>query len=160
MKFSDFARLPRDIQMLPFWTGGTFDEAHALVDLILMMNQQKDNGEYKEGCAYVGREKLAKRWGWNIKKVDRFLRDFERLGLGTVKGTPKGTTLTFAGYASARKKGTPKGTPKGAAEGTLSINKEEAEAKSLPLPEEEIIYTPEELLKKWKESQKNEQNAI
>ncbi|MEE1137547.1 MAG: hypothetical protein U0M02_03615 [Acutalibacteraceae bacterium] len=101
-----YIKLYRDIQGHYLWNEKPFDRARAFVDLVMLANHSDKkvliNGNLKEikrGQIFTSRKKLADRWGWDIKKVDRFLRLLKGDETVTTDGTADGTTLTIENYS-------------------------------------------------------------
>lgn len=90
-----------------------YDKFHAWVDLILLASH-KDvklliEGELrliKRGSFHTSILKLADRWGWDRKKVSRFLVSLERDGMVTTDRTTHGTTVTLVNYEKYQGQGT------------------------------------------------------
>ena len=93
-----YIKLYRDIQGHYLWNEKPFDRARAFVDLVMLANHSDKkvliNGNLKEikrGQIFTSRKKLADRWGWDVKKVDRFLRLLKGDETLTTDGTADGT---------------------------------------------------------------------
>lgn len=101
-----YVKLYRKIEDCSLWT---VDEAYckkaAWVDLIMMANHE-DNSfilgmtkiKIKRGQRWTSIEKLASKWKWSIKKVDRFLDLLESEGMIYRSATNKGTLITLVKY--------------------------------------------------------------
>ena len=76
----------------------------------------------KRGERLTSIEKLAARWGWNRKRVMRFLGLLEEAEMVTTKRTPNGTTIKVRKFNTYQGKtddaGTTNGTTKGTTHGT------------------------------------------
>lgn len=97
--------LHRSIQEHCLWQKKPFDEARAWIDLLLLANHAdvkvyKDGqiAEFKRGTVNRSILSLAERWGWERKKVRRFLSVLERDNMVTVNSTTRGTTITLVNY--------------------------------------------------------------
>lgn len=112
--------LERKIRDHWLWDDKPFSMAQAWIDLILSANHEnKDivwNGTkltIRRGQLMTSIAKLAERWGWNRKKVRRFLNALEMDNSLDVKVTTHGTTVTLVNYSDYQNKRTTKGTTKG-----------------------------------------------
>lgn len=96
----------RQIQDCWIWDDGDkFDKAHAWIDLLLLANHRdkKISVDGKpivitRGMFLTSKVKLAQRWHWNIKTVDRFLKILESDAMITQENTHRWTTLTIVNY--------------------------------------------------------------
>lgn len=100
-----YVKLYRDIQGHYLWLEKPFDRGRAFLDLLLLANHSDKkvliNGNLKiikRGQLFTSRKTLADRWGWDVKKVDRFLKVLKDDNMVTAKGTADGTTLTIENY--------------------------------------------------------------
>lgn len=112
--------LHRQIQDCWIWEDRPYDKARAWIDLLLLANHRDKkisiDGKpilITRGQFYTSIEKLAKRWGWNRKKVMRFLDVLEDDQMLTKVCTKRGTTLTIVNYDNFQVIGTTDGTTKG-----------------------------------------------
>ena len=119
-----YIKLYRDIQNHFLWQEKPFDKARAWLDLLMLANytEQKTivNGTVQvvgKGQLFTSRKKLADRWGWNVKKVDRYLGVLSGDTMITVDGTPNGTTLTIENYSIYQCEGYTNGTADGTTDG-------------------------------------------
>ena len=119
----------RDIQNHWLWKDKPFARGQAWLDLLLMARYAdgKDyyNGhviERKKGTVYTSVSFLARRWGWSVNKVRRFINELEIEKMCTKNGTADGTALTIENWAfyqdRRRADGTPDGTPDETPNGT------------------------------------------
>lgn len=99
-------KLDRNIQNHWLWKDKPFTKGQAWIDLILLANHQ--DGEFvsgsskvdgKRGVVYKSMLFLADRWGWERKKVKRFLDVLEMDGMVTQNTTTHGTTITLVNYS-------------------------------------------------------------
>ena len=111
------------------WIWEDPEKLRAWIDILLMVNHEDKEIEFNGRMVMVERgtrltsiEKLAARWGWNRKRVMRFLGLLEQTDMVTTKRTPNGTTIKvrnygkYQGFESAR--GTTNGTTKRTTDGT------------------------------------------
>ena len=118
----------REIQDSWVWKDEPFSKGQAWVDMLLTANHEDKkiyiNGKIvtiKRGQFHTSIVKLADRWQWNRKKVDRFLKCLENDSMiGTTRGTTRGTTITIVNYAKFQDAGTTNGTTDGTKNGTKS----------------------------------------
>lgn len=104
-KNQGYIKLYRCIQSNFLWDEKPFDKAHAFIDILLLANHADCevviNGKpivIKRGQLFTSRKKLADRWGWNVKTVDRFLGTLKGTLMVIPVGTPYGITLTVENY--------------------------------------------------------------
>lgn len=117
--------LHRQIQDCWIWEEKPFDKARAWIDLLLLANH-KDvrisiDGKpvlITRGQFHTSELKLADRWGWDRKKVMRFLDVLEKDKMLTKECTRRGTTLTIVNYAHFQVGGSADGTTDGTSDGT------------------------------------------
>ena len=117
--------LHRQIQDCWIWEEKPFDKARAWIDLLLLANH-KDvrisiDGkpvQITRGQFHTSELKLADRWGWDRKKVMRFLDVLEKDKMLTKECTRRGTTLTIVNYAHFQVGGSADGTTDGTSDGT------------------------------------------
>lgn len=93
-------------------TGEPFSKRDAWIDLLLLTQHSQYHGLERGQCG-TSLTWLMNRWKWSKKKVHRFLHHLEALGMVTVKGTAKGTTLTIVNYDKFQNVGNTKGNTKG-----------------------------------------------
>lgn len=101
-----YIKLYRSLMDNPFWTEKPFSRGQAWVDLLMLANWKESRkltgGEVvtiHEGEINVSQLWLADRWGWDRKKVARFLARLERDQMVAVNGTTRGTSLTIEKYS-------------------------------------------------------------
>jgi hypothetical protein len=123
-KNQGYIKLFRDIQNNFLWSKKPFDKPRAFVDILLLANHTDNtiliNGKQtviKRGQYHTSRKKLADRWGWEVKTVDRFLGVLKGAEMVTYTGDPFGITLTVENYDIYQgdgdtKSGHPKYTPR------------------------------------------------
>lgn len=99
-------KLHRQIQDCWLWNDDEkFDKAHAWMDLLLLCNhsEKKISVDGKpmtipRGQFLTSKVKLADRWGWNVKTVNRFLSVLEDDRMIVQTCTHRWTTLTIVNY--------------------------------------------------------------
>lgn len=97
--------LSRAIQQNFLWSDKPFTMGQAWIDL-LMLAEWKDKDVISKGSivhlkrGQVGRAILwlAERWGWDRKRVARFLKILETQKMATTESTTKGTIITIENY--------------------------------------------------------------
>lgn len=116
-KASNFLQLSRDLQNTPYYKDKPFNRGAALLDLLMLTQhtefQEYKRGElvtYKRGHCYHPIEEFAKRWGWDRRKVRRFLKDMEKNGEITVYTSNRGTHIVMHKYDEWQGYGTSDGT--------------------------------------------------
>ena len=81
------AKIPRGIRRHKSWKKKPFSEGQALVDLFLDITFARsrivEGVKLREGQLFVKKKELARCWGWDVRKVRRFLRSLEK-----AKGEP------------------------------------------------------------------------
>lgn len=104
-KASNFLQLSRDIQNTPYYRDKPFNRLAAWLDLMMLTQhtdfQEYRRGElvtYKRGHCYHPIEEFATRWGWDRRKVRRFLKQMERNGEITVYTSKRGTHIVMHKY--------------------------------------------------------------
>ena len=104
-KASNFLQLSRDIQNTPYYKDKPFNRGAALLDLMMLTQhtefQEYKRGElvtYKRGHCYHPIEEFATRWGWDRRKVRRFLEQMEKNGEITVHTSKRGTHIVMHKY--------------------------------------------------------------
>lgn len=175
-----FTLIYRSLRDDPFWKMKPFGKGQAWVDLILLANF-KDVKEvegdhivvYERGKVYRSMQWLAEEWGWDRRKVKRFLMALESDGKVSVEvsrgGTSSGCVITVENYdkfqivsdGDGTTDGTTDGTSDGTTDGTQINNdkkriiKENARACEGETPrgaeERKVIPMPEEIKTKWKD---------
>ena len=106
------------------WEERPLSKGAAWIDLIGLANYKtvkKTVGEnvvtYKRGTVFRSILQLSKRWGWDRKKVTRFLRALESDKMVALNSTTQGTTITIVNYNKYQIDGTTKGTTDGTTSG-------------------------------------------
>lgn len=113
------------------WDDKPFSQGQAWVDLIGLANhktvKKTKNGHvvtYKKGAVNRSMLELADRWGWDRKKVRKFLKCLEAEQMVSVfsssNGATRGTTITIINYGKFQNVGTTNGTTIGTANGTTT----------------------------------------
>lgn len=101
-----FIKLDRDITSHPLWIARPFSKGQAWVDLLLQAAWKSHTDAYgrlqRRGTVHTSRIKLAHRWGWTTKAVDRFLSVLKvstmvSIQTSTVPSTG-GTFITICNY--------------------------------------------------------------
>lgn len=99
------------------WKDKPFSKGQAWIDLVLLANHSDSKFcsgskviEGKRGTVYRSVLSLAGRWGWDRRKVDRFLMALESDGMVTTNSTTHGTTITLVNYGKFQDIGTTDGT--------------------------------------------------
>lgn len=102
---NNFFPLDRKILNHWVWEDKPFSKGQAWVDLLLLANY-KDKKKpikdavitYKRGSVNLSMVQLADRWGWDRRKVKRFLDVLSDDGMVSVNSTTYGTTITIVNY--------------------------------------------------------------
>lgn len=109
------------------WIWEDPEKLKAWLDILLMVNHEDKqlpfNGKVitiKPGQRLTSIQKLADRWGWNRKRVVRFLGLLEGAAMCTTERTPNGTTLTVVNWEFYQNRGTTNGTAEGTTNGTTT----------------------------------------
>ena len=107
------------------WIWKDPEKLRAWIDILLMVNHEDKKIEFngrmvmvERGSRFTSIEKLAARWGWNRKRVMRFLGQLESADMVTTKRTPSGTTIKVRNYGKYQGFETSRGTTKGTTDGT------------------------------------------
>ena len=102
---SGFLKLSRRITDHWLWTDKPFSKGQAWIDLLLLANYEDGKKitdgkviDCKRGDVNVSISYLASRWGWDRKKVRRFLCVLEDEKMASTNGTTHGTTITIENY--------------------------------------------------------------
>ena len=101
-----FVKVYRDLAKTDLWLAERFTKGQALVDVMLLTqgvnNVQWEGGKLKNfraGTAYVSKEQLAERWGWNRKTVASFLKQLSNEGIVSVVSRGlAGTQITIENW--------------------------------------------------------------
>lgn len=112
-----YIKLSRKLLENALWNEKPFSRAQAWVDLLMLANWKDSkvmNGDevqvIKRGTVARSQKWLADRWGWDRKKVARFLRVLESDEMVTVNGATNGTTITIENYSKYQDEGSTDGT--------------------------------------------------
>lgn len=107
------------------WQEKPFDKRSAWIDLLLSANHKDKkiciDGKpvvIKSGSFHTSIVQLADRWGWDRRKVSRFIDVLESDGMLSRNSTTNGTTLTIVNYGFFQNERTTNGTPNGTTDGT------------------------------------------
>ena len=119
------------------WQDKPFSKGQAWIDLLLLAYHEDVEKLYRgqvrtyhRGEVHVSIAFLAERWGWDWRKVKRYIMALEKTNMVTSNSTPDGTTLTIVKYddfqghgrANGRGDGRADGRTDGRADGIQSIN--------------------------------------
>lgn len=98
-------QLHRQIQDSWLWNDKPYARGQAWVDLLLLANHKEKtiifNGKPKviqRGQLHTSLRKLGDRWGWEFRKVMRFLDDLEMEHMIAQKRNTEGNTITIVNY--------------------------------------------------------------
>ena len=146
MSTQGYVKLHRQITENPIWAEKPFSFGQAWIDLLLMANY-KDKKSYKDGNVILYKRGtvttslyiLSDKWGWDRKKVRKFLKVLELDEMVTINSSTRGTIITIVNYDIYQDSGTTDGT-------TVS-----------PTPSPTVSPTPSPILKKEK-NEKKEKN--
>lgn len=123
-KKGSYIKLDRGVQDNWVWESKPFSPGQAWVDLLLMAAWKTEPRNWKgtfitqhRGEVFTSIVALADRWGWDRKKVRRFLTVLEEDKMCTLNDLPKGTLVTIENYSKFQGRGTADGTANGTAEG-------------------------------------------
>ena len=101
-----YIKLNREITKHWIWNDKPFSKGQAWIDLLLRARWQDGKVFYegkledrKRGSVYCSMSYLAKEWGWDRRKVRRFLSVLESDGMLSVNGTTHGTTIIIENYS-------------------------------------------------------------
>ena len=129
MSSKGYIKLYRQLQDGWIWNSKEkYDQRSAWVDLLLMVNHKDKKIQYDDGFKNIKRgqiltskRKLAERWMWNRRTVDRFLTLLEKDKMVAIECTTKHTLITIINYdiyQAKEEKDTPPSTPQDAPPGT------------------------------------------
>lgn len=120
MSEKGYVKICRSLLEHPIWLEKPFSDGQAWIDLIGMANYKtikKKQGDkvvtYKRGTVFRSILSLADRWGWDRKKVRRFLSALESDQMVVVNGSTHGTTITIVNYGKYQSIGSTDWTTKG-----------------------------------------------
>lgn len=98
-------KLHRQLQNCFLWDDKPYAQGQAWVDLLLLTNHENVKIPYKgeiitceRGTINRSISELAERWGWDRKKVRRFLSLLESDNMVVVNATTHRTTITLVNY--------------------------------------------------------------
>lgn len=101
-----FLPVARSILDHDLWKDKPFAKGQAWIDLLLLANYTDKTTRHrgqivtcKRGDVNLSMLELADRWGWERKKVKRFLNVLEMDGMVTVNATTQRTTITIENYS-------------------------------------------------------------
>ena len=101
-----YIKLHRSLMDNPFWKKKPFSDGQAWVELLMMASWKADKRlvggnviTVNKGEVSISQKWLSDRWGWDRRKVSRFLRALERAEMVSVDGTTNGTTITIENYS-------------------------------------------------------------
>lgn len=102
---SGYIKIDRKIFDNPMWSEKPFTKGQAWIDLIGLANWK--DSEIMNGYEVItihrgevarSQKWLAERWGWDRKKVRRFLKGLSDDQALSINASPNGTTLTIENY--------------------------------------------------------------
>lgn len=109
----------------PLYHSEPFDKWHAWTDILLMVNHERkefiSKGQLitlEPGQTITSLPILAKRWQWSVNRVRRYLKLLSGMGMCTINGTARGTTITVVKWAFYQSEGHANGMGNGMADGT------------------------------------------
>lgn len=112
------------------WQDKPYSKGQAWIDLLLMANHEDKKTlyqgqlvEFKKGTVNRSILSLAQRWGWDRKKVRKFLDVLEIEEMATTNSTTHGTTITIINYGVYQDVGTTKRTATRTTEGQPKDNR-------------------------------------
>ena len=104
---NNFIPLNRSITNHWLWKDKPFTKGQAWIDLIMLANHTTVKTIYKDeiveckrGDVNFSMSYLAERWGWDRKKVSRFLKALELDNMVRVNATTHRTTITLINYGT------------------------------------------------------------
>lgn len=113
MEQQGWIKLHRKILNCWIWDIKPFDKGRAWVDLLLLAMHHDTKVVIDDkpivigrGSYFTSRGNLANRWGWSVKKVDKYLETLEKEQMITTIRTKKGTTVTIVNYGEYQIEGT------------------------------------------------------
>lgn len=111
------------------WNRKPFDEFHAWLYLLMKASHEATNHEYRgsmypleRGELHVSIRHLAREWGWNHKKVARYIKALEDDDMIIINTDTPLTKVTICNYDVYQQHGNAKGNAKGAATGNTTGN--------------------------------------
>ena len=128
MSKQGYIKLDRSLQNNWIWQEKPFSKGQAWVDLIMLANHKDKKElhggkivEYKRGVVNRSISYLADKWGWDRRKVSRFLSVLESDRMVFVNGTTHGTTITVVNYDNFQGHGTANGTTHGTTDAQVMV---------------------------------------
>lgn len=113
-------KLDRSIMEHWLWEEKPFSPGQAWLDLLMMAAHSTKPRPWKgsyltqhRGEVFTSKVALADRWGWDRKKVARFLWSLERDHMVTLNDLPKGTLVTIENYTKFQGRRPAEGTAEG-----------------------------------------------
>ena len=113
-------KLDRGIRNHWLWEEKPFSPGQAWLDLLMEAAHSTGPRSWKgsyltqhRGEVFTSMVALAGRWGWDRKKVARFLRALERDHMVTLNDLPKGTLVTIENYTKFQGRRPADGTAEG-----------------------------------------------
>ena len=98
-------KLHRQIAECWVWDDKPYSKGQAWIDLILLANYKDQKTAYKDevksfqrGTTNLSQKELAERWGWDRRKVKRFLTLLENDNMINQESTTQGTIITLINY--------------------------------------------------------------
>lgn len=159
MSDKGFVKIDREIMEHWVWEDKPFSKGQAWIDLILLANHKDvkriQGGKvvmFKRGTVNRSILSLAKRWGWNPKKVRNFINTLKNDEMVLSEGTTQGTTIIIENYGKFQNKGQRNGQQSGQHEGqrwdngvpTNKNDKNEKNEKEKTFPVSEYGFDPSE----------------
>ena len=118
-------KLNRQILDHWLWDDKPYSKGQAWIDMLMLANHEDHQDIFrgnivdrKRGVLYWSMEKLAIRWGWDRRKVSRFLMALEVAGMVVCEVSKRSTTVTIVNYDKFQGNGTSNGTSNSSSDGT------------------------------------------
>lgn len=106
------------------WEDKPFSKGQAWIDLLLLAYHEDVEKLYRgqvrtyhRGEVHVSISFLADRWGWDWRKVKRYIMALEKTNMVISNSTPDGTTLTIVKYDDFQSHGRANGRGDGRTDG-------------------------------------------
>lgn len=139
-KENGYIKVYRAIQENDLWQYTPYDPARAWIDLLLSATY-KNKGVYFDGSIVdllpgefiTSQVKLARKWGWERKRVSRFLRVLESEQMCHIKTDRKKTLIAIHNWETYQQEGQQKGQARLNRRDT--INKERRKEKNINILE-------------------------
>lgn len=110
------------------WKDKPFSKGQAWIDILLMVNYEKDKVYFRDSIYDVERGqkitselKLSDRWGWSRTKVRRFLNDLEMEQMLLVKRDNRKTVLEVVNYSKYQDANTTENTSDNTTDDTTAV---------------------------------------